>query len=40
MFQGPGAPTIGELWRSRFLSVERLGPDLRVELAGAEGRAA
>jgi diaminohydroxyphosphoribosylaminopyrimidine deaminase/5-amino-6-(5-phosphoribosylamino)uracil reductase len=40
LFQGPGAPTIGELWRSRFLSVERLGPDLRVELAGAEGRAA
>jgi diaminohydroxyphosphoribosylaminopyrimidine deaminase/5-amino-6-(5-phosphoribosylamino)uracil reductase len=40
LFQGPGAATITDLWRSRFLSVERLGDDLRVELAGAEGRAA
>ena len=40
LFQGPGASTIADLWRGRFVSVERLGPDLRVELAGAEGRAA
>jgi diaminohydroxyphosphoribosylaminopyrimidine deaminase/5-amino-6-(5-phosphoribosylamino)uracil reductase len=34
LFAGPGAPTIGELWRGTILSVEPLGPDLRVELAG------
>ena len=40
LFEGTGVATITDLWRSRFLSVERLGDDLRVELAGAEGRAA
>ena len=40
LFQGQGAGTITDLWRSRFVSIERLGDDLRVELAGAEGRAA
>jgi diaminohydroxyphosphoribosylaminopyrimidine deaminase/5-amino-6-(5-phosphoribosylamino)uracil reductase len=34
LFAGPGAPSIGELWRGTILSVEPLGPDLRVELAG------
>jgi diaminohydroxyphosphoribosylaminopyrimidine deaminase/5-amino-6-(5-phosphoribosylamino)uracil reductase len=33
VFEGPGAPTIGGLWRGRLRSVERLGDDLRVELA-------
>jgi hypothetical protein len=32
MFTGPGAPTMGELWRGRFVNVERLGPDLKLEL--------
>jgi diaminohydroxyphosphoribosylaminopyrimidine deaminase/5-amino-6-(5-phosphoribosylamino)uracil reductase len=34
LFAGPGAPTISELWRGQIMSVEALGPDLRVELAG------
>ena len=33
LFAGPGAPTIDELWRGRLVSVERLGDDLRVEVA-------
>jgi diaminohydroxyphosphoribosylaminopyrimidine deaminase/5-amino-6-(5-phosphoribosylamino)uracil reductase len=33
VFEGPGAPTIDELWRGRLQSVERLGEDLRIELA-------
>jgi diaminohydroxyphosphoribosylaminopyrimidine deaminase/5-amino-6-(5-phosphoribosylamino)uracil reductase len=38
-FSGRGAPTIGELWRGRVVAVERLGDDLRVELApGGEAR--
>ncbi len=32
LFTGPGAPTIAEVWRGRFTSVERLGDDLRLEL--------
>jgi len=36
MFGGPGAPTVGELWRGRLVSVTQLGSDLRVELAPAE----
>jgi len=32
LFTGPGAPTIAEVWRGQFTSVERLGDDLRVEL--------
>jgi diaminohydroxyphosphoribosylaminopyrimidine deaminase / 5-amino-6-(5-phosphoribosylamino)uracil reductase len=35
LFTGGGAPTIDELWRGRLLSVERLGDDLRVDLAPA-----
>jgi diaminohydroxyphosphoribosylaminopyrimidine deaminase/5-amino-6-(5-phosphoribosylamino)uracil reductase len=35
LFAGPGAPEIGELWRGRVVSVDRLGDDLRVELAPA-----
>lgn len=33
LFAGDGAPTIDELWRGRLVSVDRLGDDLRVELA-------
>jgi diaminohydroxyphosphoribosylaminopyrimidine deaminase/5-amino-6-(5-phosphoribosylamino)uracil reductase len=33
LFAGPGAPTIDDVWRGRIVSVERLGDDLRVELA-------
>ena len=39
LFAGPGAPTMGELWRGRVVSVTPLGGDLRVELAPA-GRSA
>lgn len=33
LLAGPGAPTIDDVWRGRILSVERLGDDLRIELA-------
>jgi diaminohydroxyphosphoribosylaminopyrimidine deaminase / 5-amino-6-(5-phosphoribosylamino)uracil reductase len=33
MFRGPGVSTIGDLWRGRIVTIEQLGPDLRVELA-------
>jgi diaminohydroxyphosphoribosylaminopyrimidine deaminase/5-amino-6-(5-phosphoribosylamino)uracil reductase len=33
MFAGPGAPSLSGLWRGRLVSVEALGPDLRVEVA-------
>ncbi|HEX3793200.1 MAG TPA: bifunctional diaminohydroxyphosphoribosylaminopyrimidine deaminase/5-amino-6-(5-phosphoribosylamino)uracil reductase RibD [Acidimicrobiales bacterium] len=33
LFAGPGAPTIDALWRGKLVSVERLGEDLRVEVA-------
>ncbi len=33
LFAGPGAPTIDDVWRGRIVSVERLGDDLRVEVA-------
>jgi diaminohydroxyphosphoribosylaminopyrimidine deaminase/5-amino-6-(5-phosphoribosylamino)uracil reductase len=36
LFAGPGAATMKDLWRGRFVGVTRLGPDLRVELAAAE----
>jgi diaminohydroxyphosphoribosylaminopyrimidine deaminase / 5-amino-6-(5-phosphoribosylamino)uracil reductase len=35
LFAGPGVPTIDDVWRGRFVGVERLGDDLRVELAAA-----
>jgi len=34
MFRGRGAATVAELWRGRLVGVERLGADLRVEIAG------
>lgn len=33
LFAGPGAPTIDDVWRGRFVSVERVGDDLRIEVA-------
>jgi len=33
IFAGPGAGTIGDVWRGRLVSVERVGEDLRVEVA-------
>ena len=36
LFDGPGAPTLGELWRGRVLSVTSLEGDLRVELASTD----
>lgn len=33
LFAGAGAVTLADAWRGRVVSVERLGPDLRVELA-------
>jgi diaminohydroxyphosphoribosylaminopyrimidine deaminase/5-amino-6-(5-phosphoribosylamino)uracil reductase len=33
VFRGPGAATIGDVWRGRIVSVAQLGADLRVELA-------
>ena len=33
LFGGNGAYDIGDVWRGRFLSVERIGDDLRVEMA-------
>jgi diaminohydroxyphosphoribosylaminopyrimidine deaminase / 5-amino-6-(5-phosphoribosylamino)uracil reductase len=33
LFAGPGAGTIDDVWNGRLLSVERLGEDLKVEVA-------
>jgi diaminohydroxyphosphoribosylaminopyrimidine deaminase/5-amino-6-(5-phosphoribosylamino)uracil reductase len=33
LFAGAGAPSIDDVWRGRIVSVERLGDDLRVEVA-------
>ena len=35
LFTGPGAPTIGDLWRGRVESVDRLGDDVRLECSPA-----
>lgn len=35
LFAGPGAATMGELWRGAVVAVARLGEDVRIELAGA-----
>jgi diaminohydroxyphosphoribosylaminopyrimidine deaminase/5-amino-6-(5-phosphoribosylamino)uracil reductase len=36
LFEGAGAWDISELWRGRFVSVERVGDDLRIEMAPQE----
>jgi len=33
MLAGPGAASLERFWRGRLVSVDRLGPDLRLELA-------
>lgn len=33
VFAGPGAATMADVWRGRLVSVERLGDDVRVEVA-------
>jgi diaminohydroxyphosphoribosylaminopyrimidine deaminase / 5-amino-6-(5-phosphoribosylamino)uracil reductase len=33
LFAGPGAPSVRHLWRGRLVAVDRLGDDLRVEVA-------
>lgn len=33
LFAGPGARSVDDLWRGRLVSVDRLGDDLRLELA-------
>jgi diaminohydroxyphosphoribosylaminopyrimidine deaminase / 5-amino-6-(5-phosphoribosylamino)uracil reductase len=35
LFAGTGAWDIGELWRGRFVSVDRIGDDVRIEMAPA-----
>ncbi len=35
LFEGAGAWDIADVWRGRFASVERVGDDLRIELAPA-----
>ena len=35
LFAGTGAWDIAELWRGRFVSVDRIGDDLRIEMAPA-----
>ena len=37
VFAGPGAPTIGDLWRGDIRGVTSLGGDLRVELVAPSG---
>ena len=38
LFAGPGAATIGDLWRGRLVDLRRLGGgDVRVDLVPAEG---
>jgi diaminohydroxyphosphoribosylaminopyrimidine deaminase / 5-amino-6-(5-phosphoribosylamino)uracil reductase len=32
LFAGPGAPTMDDVWDGAIAAVDRLGPDLRVEL--------
>lgn len=36
LFTGHGAYTIADLWRGRLTSVERVGPDLRIEMSPGE----
>jgi diaminohydroxyphosphoribosylaminopyrimidine deaminase/5-amino-6-(5-phosphoribosylamino)uracil reductase len=37
LFAGPGAPTIGDLWRGRIESVRPLGRDLRIDVVAGPG---
>jgi len=37
LFAGPGAATIGDVWRGAITSVVRLGEDLRIDMAPTAG---
>jgi diaminohydroxyphosphoribosylaminopyrimidine deaminase/5-amino-6-(5-phosphoribosylamino)uracil reductase len=40
MFDGPGSPTMHDVWRGRIALLRRIGPDVRIDLlAGGGGRA-
>jgi len=32
LFSGPGAPTIGDIWRGEIIDVRQLGADVRIEM--------
>jgi hypothetical protein len=32
LFQGPGAPTIDDVWRGEIVFVTRLGRDVRIDV--------
>ncbi|MGK0227220.1 MAG: diaminohydroxyphosphoribosylaminopyrimidine deaminase [Thermoproteota archaeon] len=32
LFSGPGAPTIGDIWRGEIVDVRQLGADVRIEM--------
>jgi diaminohydroxyphosphoribosylaminopyrimidine deaminase/5-amino-6-(5-phosphoribosylamino)uracil reductase len=36
MFSGPGAATMGDVWRGRVADVARLGPDVRIDVVPAD----
>jgi diaminohydroxyphosphoribosylaminopyrimidine deaminase/5-amino-6-(5-phosphoribosylamino)uracil reductase len=35
LFAGPGAPSMADVWRGRFVSVRQMGDDVRVIVRGA-----
>ena len=35
VLDGPGAATMADVWRGRVVSIEQLGPDIRIELEAA-----
>lgn len=37
LFEGAGAWDIGDVWRGEFVSIDRVGPDLRIEIAPRSG---
>ncbi|MGH9094251.1 MAG: RibD family protein, partial [Acidimicrobiales bacterium] len=37
LFAGPGASTMAEVWRGRMVGVDRLGPDLRLDIVPLSG---
>jgi diaminohydroxyphosphoribosylaminopyrimidine deaminase/5-amino-6-(5-phosphoribosylamino)uracil reductase len=36
LFAGPGAPTMADVWRGRFVSVQQMGDDVRVIVRRSE----
>ena len=40
LFAGPGAATIGDVWRGSITSVTRIGEDIRIDLSPPSGAAA